>query len=174
MKFFNPRAMRVPFFLSVVGSADTCLFLERWAGRINRDSTSEPKSTTMTTSGMLRSSLPMTPLPMSRGPKATMVVRTEKITGRPTSMAPSVAALKGGSPSSCLRNIFSPMIMASSTTIPRTMIKAKSDIMFMDTSRCGRIASPVRNDIGMPRVTQKASRMSRKRARRTNTSPRPM
>ena len=37
------------------------------------------------------------------GQKATTVVNTAKMTGRPTSRAPSTAEASGGSPSSCLR-----------------------------------------------------------------------
>ena len=103
-----------------------------------------------------------------------MVVRTAKMTGRPTSIAPSTAAFKGGKPSSCLRNIFSPMMMASSTTIPRTIMKAKREIMLMETSKLGKIASPVKKDIGIPSVTQKANRTLRNNPRRTITSVRPM
>ena len=50
------------------------------------------------------------------------------------------------------------MRMASSTTIPSTTMNANSEIMLIDTSSVGIIQNVPRNEIGMPRLTQNASR----------------
>ena len=72
----------------------------RCDGKMKSDSTSDPSSTTMTTMGILRMKLPMTPPASSSGQKATMVVSTAKTTGRPTSSVPSTAPCRGSSQSS--------------------------------------------------------------------------
>ena len=124
--------------------------------------------------GRLRITLPIIPVPESSGQKAATVVRTAKITGRPSSVAPSTAALRGLKPSSRFRKIFSPMTMASSTTMPSTIISAKSEIMFIDTSKSGKSHNPARKEIGIPRVTQKASCRFKKSPSRMLTRIRPM
>ncbi len=148
----------------------------KWAGRISKHSIKEPSNTRMTTMGMLRMIFPMVPLPRRRGQKAATVVSTAKTTGRPTSRVPSTDPCRGSSPSSYLRNTFSPTTMASSTTMPNTIIKANREIMFMDTSNLGKSISPAMKEMGIPRVTQKASRTLRNSPRRmlTRTRPSPM
>ncbi len=166
--------MRFSFseFLSL--RADACLDRDRCAGRISRASTREPSNTTITTMGILRMTFPMVPEPRSSGQKATTVVRTAKTTGRPTSIAPSTAPSRAARPSSCLRKTFSPITIASSTTIPSTVMKANREIMLMDTSNLGRTKIPAAKEIGMPKVTQKASRRFKKTPSRMLTRIKPM
>ena len=76
--FFGPESRLCP----------AGLLLDRWHGRIKSDSMSDPSRTTMITIGMLRIIFPIIPVAIRSGAKATMVVRTEKITGRPTSVVP--------------------------------------------------------------------------------------
>ena len=70
--------------------------------------------------------------------------------------------------------MFSPTTIASSTTMPSTMINANSVIMLTDTPSVGISISAPMNEIGMPIVTQKATRSSRNRPRQIMTSARPM
>ncbi len=46
---------------------------------------------------------------------------------KPISLAPLIAAWKGGSPASTWRTMFSSMTMASSTTKPTESVRASSD-----------------------------------------------
>ena len=70
--------------------------------------------------------------------------------------------------------MFSPTTMASSTTIPSTRTNANSEIMLTETPKAGISAMAPRNESGIPRLTQKASRSSRKSASATNTSTNPV
>ena len=94
MNHFSQRAERFSFKGPDLLAAVLAALRSRCAGRINRDSTREAARTRMITTGILRIILPMVPLAIIKGQKATMVVRTENITGRPTSSVPSTAALK--------------------------------------------------------------------------------
>ena len=115
-------------------SAGRC---RRWAGKTSSDSTIEKIRTPITISGMLRENCPMVPGMNSIGVKATIVVRIAKITGFDISEVPVVAAQ---SPSFLPRSvcrlwwIFSATTIASSTTIPSTMMNANREIMFTETS----------------------------------------
>ena len=74
--------------------------VERWAGRMNRDSTSERASTAITITGMTPRNLPIIPSTKNRGVKAATEVRIENTTGVPTSRVPSTAARANGFPCS--------------------------------------------------------------------------
>ena len=56
---------------------------------------------------------------------------------------------------------------------PSVTMNANSEIMLIDTSVAGRNSIAPRNEIGMPRVTQNASRISRNSPRQSSTSIRP-
>ena len=134
---------------------------------------SDPARTTITTTGMFRMMLPRVPGTISRGQNAAIVVRTAKMTGLLTCEAPCTADSKGASPFSRLRYMFSPMTIASSTTIPRISMNAKREIMLIDISNTGRSHSPVAKEMGIPIVTQKASLTLRKSERSITTRMRP-
>ena len=70
--------------------------------------------------------------------------------------------------------MFSPTIIASSTTIPSTTTKANNDMTLIETSRPGIIASAPRNEIGIPRLTHTASRSSKNKARTRKTRRNPV
>ena len=70
--------------------------------------------------------------------------------------------------------MFSPTMMASSTTMPSTVTNANNDMMLMETSRLGIKAIAPRNETGIPRLTQSARRRSRKRASAMKTSANPV
>ena len=57
---------------------------------------------------------------------------------------------------------------------PRTKMKANSDMTFTVTSSPGISMMAPRNEIGIPRLTQNASRRSRKSASSTNASANPV
>ena len=107
------------------------------------------------------------------GMNAATVVRTAKVTGLAISLAPSMAPRSPSPCSSWWRWMFSTMI-ASSTTIPSTRVKANSEMTLADTSSDGIIAMAPRNEIGMPRLTQKASRSSRNSVSTMKTSTNPL
>ena len=124
-------------------------------------------------SGMSRKPFPITPGMNSSGTNAATVVRTAKVTGLATSPAPAVAPCRPSPPSSWRVWMLSPTMTASSTTMPSTRMNAKSDTALSETSSVGISAIAPRNEIGMPRLTQKATRSSRKSASTTRTSANP-
>ena len=70
--------------------------------------------------------------------------------------------------------MFSPTMMASSTTIPSTRMNANSEMTFTETSSPGIRAIAPRNEIGIPRLTQKARRSSRNSVSTTKTRMNPV
>jgi hypothetical protein len=69
--------------------------------------------------------------------------------------------------------MFSPATIASSTTMPSAMMNANIEIMLIEMSNMGRNSIAPRNEVGMPTVTQNASRSSRKSPSTTSTMQRP-
>ncbi len=69
--------------------------------------------------------------------------------------------------------MFSPTMMASSTTMPSTRMKANSEIRLIDTSSVGISARAPRKEIGIPSDTQAASRSRRNSASTSATSAKP-
>ena len=128
----------------------------------------------MTTMGMFRKNFPLTPGTKSIGAKNTQVVTIAKQTGTKTSCAPSMAAWSRGMPWVRFWWIDSPTTMASSTTMPSVTMNAKRLIMLIDTSAVGRKSIEPAKLIGMPKVTQKASRGARKSPSTKSTSTRPI
>ena len=141
---------------------------------MNSDSTSDTTNTATTTAGICMKNLPVCPGTMNSGKKATMLVSTAKQTGAETSLAPSMAARRKGTPRWRCSYTFSPTTTASSTTMPNVTMKANSEIMLMDAPVNGMNRKEPRMEMGMPSVTQKASFGSRNRpsSSRTSTSPR--
>ena len=123
--------------------------------------------------GIIRNSFPCSPGMSSSGVKAATLVSTLNTTGVATSRAPSTAARAYGLPSSRWAKTFSPTTMASSTTMPRARMKAKRVIMLMVTPSDGTTSMAPRNEIGMPIMTQKASRALSRVPRTRSTSTRP-
>ena len=64
----------------------------RWAGRMTRDSTSDSRSTRITTTGICMKNFPITPGMNRSGAKAMQLVRIAKMTGAATSFTPPIAA----------------------------------------------------------------------------------
>ncbi len=142
---------------------------------MSSDSTQEMTNTVATTIGMTRQIFPRKPGMKYSGANATMFVRMLKVIGSATSFAPSMAACVKGIPPWRFSKMFSPATIASSTTMPSAMMKAKSEIMLIVTPKNGRNRNAPRKETGIPSVTQKATRTSRKSPSRTSTrtSPRP-
>ena len=113
--------------------------------------------TTIVTTGMIRQIFPRAPSTRIIGENVTMVVRTANITGVATWYVPLNAASDLPSPRCLNMKIFSPTIIASSTTIPKTKIKVNREIMLMDTSNNGNNQKPPMNDIGIPSDIQPAN-----------------
>ena len=127
-----------------------------WAGRIRKDSMSENINTMMTTVGICQATLPGSPPMAARGAKARTVVSAAAVTGASISRAPVKAASPGASPWACLTTMRSETTTASSTTMPSTMIKPVSDIMFSVMPNAGNRISVARNTTGMPMRIQTA------------------
>ena len=127
----------------------------------------------MTTHPMGAKKPAMRPSTMISGRNAAMVVRTPKMTGTETSQVPSTAAVSGDFPSCSWPNTRSPTTMASSTTIPRTKMKAITVIVDMVISVKGSTARVPSRATGMPMATHMATRNFRNSANITNTRIRP-
>ena len=85
------------------------------------------KDTTTAAESVTANSLnnrPTTPPINKMGKNTAMSEMLMTITVKPTSLAPNKAALKGGTPFSICRLVFSNTTMASSTTKPVEMVKA--------------------------------------------------
>ena len=141
---------------------------------MNNDSISEKNSVGITISGMNFMILPVLPAVKIIGAKAAIEVATANVTGLAISIAPAIAPLSPGVPRSWCAWMFSPIRIASSTTIPNTTMKANSEIMLIETSSVGISQNVPRNEIGMPRLTQKARRNRRNNASTRNTRPKPV
>ena len=128
----------------------------------------------ITTSGMMPNTSPRKPGRNSSGMKATMLDRIENASGTAISRAPRMAASRMLAPRSRCEWMFSPTMMASSTTMPSAMMKANIEIMLMDTPTSGRNSIAPRKAVGMPSVTQKARRASRNSPSSTSTSTSPI
>ena len=128
----------------------------------------------MTTIGMKIIILPIMPGTNSSGENAATVVSTAKVTGVEISCAPLMAASRRLGFRCWWRWMFSPMMMASSTTMPSTMMKANVETTLAVTSRLGISMIMPRKEMGIPRLTQNARRSSRNSASITNTSAKPM
>jgi len=97
---------------------------DRWAGRMLTDSNNEKSRQGMTMSGMTRKILPIMPGIYISGKKATTVVNTANTTGVAISWAPSIEPRNRSPCRSWWLWMFSPTMIASSTMIPSTRIKA--------------------------------------------------
>ncbi len=145
----------------------------RCAGSTKKLSIRLKINTEMTTAGNSRKILPITPGTKNIGLKAAMVVRMAKVTGTAISLAPRIDASSLPMPRCMWPKAFSPTTMASSTTMPSVMIRAKSVIMLIDRSSPGISRKAPMKEMGMPRDTQNDSRGSRNRARMMMTSTPP-
>src|SRR5210317_2043755 len=107
--------------------------LERWDGKIHRDSINEKASARMTTQVMWRVNSEVEPLTNNQGMNAMTVVMTPNTTGLATNWAPAMEALTPPPIRCASLWMPSPTTIASSTTIPSTNRKAKVDSMFSET-----------------------------------------
>ena len=115
----------------------------------------------------------MIPGRFSIGMKARTEVNTAKTTGTEIPCTPRTAAFKPLSPRCRSRSTFSATTIASSTTIPSTRMKAKSESMFTDVPVHAITMSAPRKDSGMPIDTQIEMRKRRKSASTAKTRARP-
>ena len=127
----------------------------------------------MTITGMTDMNLPIMPSTKNSGIKAAIEVIIENTTGVPTSSVPSMAARPKGFPCTRWEKMFSPTMIASSTTMPKATIKANSDSMLIEASKGSISTKAPKKLMGMPIITQKAKRKSRKKLRQMKTSTRP-
>ena len=101
------------------------------------------------------------------------MVRIANITGVDTCVAPLTAASILDKPLSFQIKMFSPTIIASSTTIPRTKMNTNRESILMETSALGRSQNPPIKEMGIPKETQKASFGFRKMAKTITTRVKP-
>ncbi len=129
----------------------------------------------MTVNGMSAISVPKVPPMATRPKKAITVVIVEEKTGANMRRAAASAAVTGPSPRRRARkSACSPTTMASSTTMPRVMISANSEIMLKVRPAAYMSAIAAVMATGMPAATQKAMRALRNRNSSPTTRARPM
>ena len=117
---------------------------------------------------------PMIPLTMNKGKKAATVVSMAEITGGPIRLAASTAASSMGRFRFCFRySVCSPMTMASSTTIPKAIIRPKREIILIDWPETNITEKVARKATGIPAATQKATRPDKKANKTAITINRP-
>ena len=131
------------------------------AGRMSLDSTSENNSTGITINGICANKGPRSPPIINKGMKAATVVKTPKVTGTAISCVPLIAASVALSLSLSFEKIFSPVTMASSTTIPSTRIKANRLTRLKVTPSTGISANAPRKLMGIPMDTHTATEKRR-------------
>ena len=146
------------------------------AGRIIFDSTSEKIRHSTTTQAIEPQIGACAPPTINIGTKAAIVVNTPKVAGIATFLAPAITASTDLPRFSISLYALSPMIMASSTTMPSTRIKPNKLIMLIETLNIGsgNIAMAPRKHTGIPTITQKAIRNSRNKVRASNTKNAPI
>ena len=140
---------------------------------MKKASTSENDRAQITTTGSTPSMDPMRPSIRASGTNAAQVVSTAAMTGAATSVAPSSAACRGGTPARSFVKMFSPITMASSTIRPSTTIRPNREIRLIVAP-----ARPIRRNVPAketrrPAATHSAMRSSRKMASVSSTSRRP-
>ena len=137
-------------------------------------SINEAASTATTVSGTSRINVPNRPSTAVMPAKAMIVVTEAAKTGPIMREAPPSAASAGPRPRrSDRKSACSPTTMASSTTMPRQMISAKSDTMLSVMPLIHMNPTAAAKEAGMPIATQKAVRADRKRKRKIRTRTRP-
>ena len=145
-----------------------------WFGKIKKHSINEAASTTTTVNGISAIKSPNLPPTATSPKKAMIVVVVAANTGRAIRRAAVSAASIGPSPLRARLSACSPTTMASSTTIPKVMIKANNEIMLMVMPAAYMIASAASIAVGIPAATQKAVRAFKNRNSKISTSPRPL
>ena len=136
-------------------------------------SNNEMVNTTITTMGTAPRICPNVPVTKSSGAKAAIVVSTPTVTGLETPATPLSVAAGPGPKVSCSVIMFSPTTTASSTTTPRTMMRPKSEIMFMLTPKGSKNRNAPKKEMGTPIATQSANRRSNITTRNRNTKAKP-
>ena len=129
--------------------------------------------TKITTIGTEPKICPNVPVTKSSGAKAAIVVSTPMVTGLNTPRTPRRVAAVLWPKCSCSVIMFSPTTTASSTTMPRTMISPKREIMLMFTPNGAKNKNAPRKEMGTPMATQVARRKSNIITRNKNTKAKP-
>ena len=157
------------------GWARGLLMSRTWLGRMNNASSQENSSSVTTTTGIENTNLPMMPSMNISGRKATMVVSTVAVTGPASSHAPRMAARSGRAPCSMCQVMFSPMMMASSTIRPSTMMKPNMVSRFSVAPPSQSANRPEKKMTGSPQavVMATAGRRNNSSVASTRMSPRP-
>ena len=145
------------------------------AGRISLDSINEKTKQTITTTPIVFHTTPNGPETINIGENAAIVVSTPNVAGMATFFTPAITLSALCPFLSISEYADSPMIMASSTTIPSTNINAKSDNILMETPTMssGITNSVPRKQTGNPTMTQKASLIFKNSDNTKNTSSAP-
>ena len=128
----------------------------------------------MTVKGISAIKSPNRPPIATKPKKAMTVVSVAENTGVNMRLAAFSAATTGLSPKTRARkSACSPTTMASSTTIPRVMIKAKSEIILIVSPDRYISAKAAAIAAGIPAATQKAVRTFKNKNNSKSTSPSP-
>ena len=130
-----------------------------WAGKISFDSINEKiKHRIITTPIALENAAPG-PDAIACGKKAAMVVSTPNVAGIATRLTPRITLSSEWPCFSISALADSPTTIASSTTIPSTIIKANSDTILMVISKkpIGMNKKAPKKETGKPIITQNAN-----------------
>ena len=142
----------------------------QWEGRIVRASTKEKINANIATVGIIERKIPSAPSANNIGNNEAIFVNTVAITGHATSCAPIIAALAGSIPFWIYLFMFSTTIIASSTTIPSTIIRPNMVITFkVFPVYCININAP-KKATGKPSAARKADLKSKNKANTISTA----
>ena len=148
------------------------------AGRISLDSINEKTRQTITTIPMVFQMIPNGPDTISIGENAAIVVNTPKVAGIATFLTPAITLSVLWPFLSISEYADSPIIMASSTTIPSTRMNANRLNMLMDTPTIsnGMTSNVPKKHTGSPTITQNANLILRNNesTKKTNSAPKNM
>ena len=128
----------------------------------------------MTTEPIANGIGPKLPGTVRNGTKVATVVSTPKVAGIATRFAPRITLSRLRPSLSVAVWTLSPMIIASSTTIPSTRIKPKMLNTLTEPPTAGISANAPRKAIGIPNITQNASCNRRKIPSTTSTNTTPI
>ena len=143
-------------------------------GNTKKHSKSEAIKTAITVNGISAIKLPNRPPTATKPAKAITVVMVAVKTGNAILVAPRSAASSGFSPSLLnLKSACSPTTIASSTTIPKQIINAKREIIFIVSPDIYIIPIAANRAAGIPAATQNAVLALRKTNKRIRTKVKP-
>ena len=147
----------------------------KWAGIIKKTSRRLATRTAHTTAGIANITWPIIPLIKKRGRNAATVVSIAEITGGDILVAARIDEFDVSIPLFSSRcSECSPTTIASSTTIPKAIIRPNKEIILIDWPVRSITANVAENATGIPKATQNAVLEVKKIKRTVNTIINPL